>query len=418
MHASGGSGYSLPSMLNGSGSRGSGSGGATPGTSSPVHPILTATRRRSRAFSIESASIYNHVDNNPDTIQTVGSGELSQVAPMKAFNGGNQDAVFIPVAAAPFSYRTLDGMGKNPAQGGSGYEAYSGTGYNSTGMIGSISSARMTATKHHQQIPSASSFGSNYMLDRQVPNSAEYENRQYEYNDAYDGLASAVLAFSTSFQRQQASHPERFYQNAQYASPTRELLVPSLVKSDSRHGVGSPFDDEEELHGSLDPMPHSPTMTPTLLQRRTTDPFSDKKALRVVNVDHNRDPGTPTGSSIGEDTPAIATPRPHQSQNEESRPFSNWSSIAPSRASTSTMSDAYSTFHFDSPAVGGSGGNYSGFGNGGRTSRADSLDANRRLRIDHTINYKRASSSLELVVQEADILTPRQVNDVGFFREV
>jgi len=290
--------------------------------------------------------------------------------------------------------------------------------------MGAGPSTRMTATKYHQQVPSGSSFGSSYMLDESNgPTSTDYQNGQEGYGDAYSGLASAALASSTSsnsLEGQQASR-DRFYQNTYNACPTRELSIPSLVKSDSKNAFRSPFDDDEQENG-LDPMPHSPTMVPTLLQRRTTDPFSNKHSLRVINVDDDREPGTPT-SSTGNTTPIVATPRiPAQSnQNlhqEESRPFSNWSSLAPSRASTGTMSDAYSTFHFDSfGGAGGTGGNTNGNG-GGRISRAGSLDATERLRIDHNLPFKRSSSSLEFVARDGEILTPRQVSDVGFFRDV
>lgn len=423
MHASG-SGYSLPSMLNGPGS-GSGSAGMTPSTTAnSLQGILAASRRRSRAFSIESASTYDKVDLQTEANQTPNAmhasfphegAEMMQVGPSNLMTMSSAESHFLPVGAAPYPYRALhDHAGKvrinEVANTGTGSYAHNGR-YGASSVAGA-SSLRVKPTKYHQQIPSGSSFGSNYMLDQSA---AHAEDGQEGYEAAYTGMSSALNTSSPSGSSRYAPQAQLqstgFYQDQRNASPTQELLTPSLVKSNSNYSVGSPFDDDED-NGAMNPMPHSPTMVPTLLQRRTTDPFSNKHSLRVINVDHDREPGTPT-ETTDELTDVIATPRPrgNQQQNsEESRPFSNWSSIAPSRASTGTMSDAYSTFHFDS---------FGGFSNGGgRTSRADSLDAGRRLRLDPPSNYKRSSSSLEFVTREGEILTPRQVSDVGFFKNI
>lgn len=432
MHTSG-SGYSLPSMLNGpnSGSgSGSGSGAVTPAASSHGHGLPVASRRRSRAFSIESASTYDKVDIHTEAgIQTPRSmgnfgleptrQEMSQVRSTSMVEN-DEEAMFLPVGAAPYPYRALHGFGQDLDSSNSRYGPYATDRYNPPGQMSVDPSQRMTATKHHQQLPSGSSFGSHHMLD-QARTSPEYPRRQLDFSDAYYGPSSAPLSSSNLSFSQSQSPQRNFYQNARNASPTQEMLIPNLVKSDSTLDFRSPFDDDDAADGS-DPVPHSPTMVPTLLQRRTTDPFSNKHSLRVINPDDKRELDSPTISNGG--TPVVATPRLRpavaESNNnnknnnnggqEESRPFSNWSSLAPSRASTSTMSDAYSTFHFDT--LGGGNGNT-------RISRADSLDANRRLRLDNNLaNLKRSSSAMEFVTREGEILTPRQVNDVGFFRDV
>lgn len=433
MHTSG-SGYSLPSILNGSGSR-STSAGMTPSTSANSRQgMLAASRRRSRAFSIESASTYDKVDLQTETNQTPHTvhtalprdhAAMSQFAPLNLMGTKGTDGQLLPAGAgtAPYPYSALrDNTGSDRSHqiGNNGYGSHTYNGVYSTTAVAGPSSSRMKSTKYHQQIPSGSSFGSDYMLDHSTQRVQVGQDGREGYEEANTGMPSAPHAPSPSFHPEYASGalPNRnsFYQSWSNPSPTQELLIPSLVKSDSNHAIKSPFDDDDETDG-MDPMPHSPTMVPTLLQRRTTDPFSNKHSLRVINVDHDREPGTPS-TITGNTTPIIATPRPknsqEQNQQEESRPFSNWSSIAPSRASTGTMSDAYSTFHFDSFGAGSSAGNIN---NGeGRISRADSLDAGRRLRVDTHGNFKRSSSSLEFVTREGEILTPRQVTDVGFFK--
>lgn len=493
MHTSG-SGYSLPSMLNTASSGGSGSSpnrnGITPSTSQHGHaPVMSASsssntlnynnnRRRSRAFSIESASTYDKIDlSNPETPLTAQSGSMlskqqaqqqqqqmqqryanastgqimSQLAkPFKSKSkADDEEALFLPAGAAPYPDRAIHAS-KNqntiPPSSSSeaGYGAYTknGYGYHPENM-GAKDGQRMNVTKYHKQIPSGSSFGS---MDGYNNNRELTAEDQQEYGYAYTGIATSSPPRTRS--QSQSHSPQHIYRNAQpNVSPTREMLVPPLlIKTDSKQTVRSPFDDADDYEGeggegTRDPMPHSPTLIPTQLSRKTTDPFSNKKSLRVINPDEFGSekgldsPTTPTPHTAGimqqqqsmqqQQTEAMAVPRLNTTANatnnnqEVGRPFSNWSSIAPSRASTGTMSDAYSTFHFDTAfGSGGGGGNHGNMTGGGRISRADSLDAGRILApsaANH--NHKRSSSAMEFVPQEGEILTPRQVNNVGFFRD-
>ncbi|KAK9894677.1 hypothetical protein P389DRAFT_99876 [Cystobasidium minutum MCA 4210] len=419
MHTSG-SGYSLPSMLNSAGSgSGTSSAGMTPSNSmSGLLAAAGSSKRRSRAFSIESASTYDKVDLNtegPSTPNYIGRHAelaMSQVRPLRDVNNsaqrriGDEEAQFLPAGAAPYPYRTLHRQASN-----------------GTSSV-SAKNSRAAPTKYHQQIPSGSSFGSQYNDDITAQ-----EHRERVFGSTSTGPSTLPYGSPPP----SSSSPQRtFYQNTQNASPTQELLIPPSIITSRDDGVArSPFDDDDEdAYGGTDPMPHSPTLVPTQLTRRTTDPFSNRHSLRVINPDDkSREPESPTTpvastSNASTSVPVETVPRPRaatttsstQKQEESGRPFSNWSSIAPSRASTLTMSDAYSTFHFDTP----DGLN----GDQQRFSRADSLDASRRfMRVDeHTqqqprLELRRASSALEFVTSEGEILTPRQVNDVGFFRD-
>lgn len=240
IHTSG-SAYSLPGMLAGGGKSGGGSWNGL--GAAGVLGYTGHNRRRSRAFSIESASDY-------DPVEFADSSEHG--SPSRTH--GNSQSYF----AAP-------GPSSQPYGSAHGYRAPN----DEETLI-----LPPGAAPYH---PSAYAYG-------QVP--SDRTHRSQPSQSTTHTHASSPSGHSM-YHSQSSSGAQHRAEAPNSASTHATSFHQATSKGDHRNSL-APLEDD------IDPLPNSPTLQPSqsapgTLKRRTTDPFfGNKSTLRVVNPDAER----------------------------------------------------------------------------------------------------------------------------------
>ena len=286
-------------------------------------------QRRSRAFSIESASTYAPISfenegnislSSPERYPNADTSryshhrqESSTPDTSQLYGDSSESAAFLPAGAAPYrgeAYRV-------PAVSSGGHSHVS------------------TPSGHSELF----TFGSTSSGDR----------------DDGDGPLSSVTDATSILPRPDGD--ARMMAKAQTYETDKQDLVSAMFLRAASSLEKDPF------YSHKSPLlPNSPTLRPTLLQRRTTDPFVNKHSLRIVNPD------------VRNTIPDMTSP-----------------SLVPSRPATpASVLTTEDELIYDNTS-----------------SRNEMMQS---MRLD--IEPRRGS----VLTDHGSVYTPNQVNDVGFFR--
>ena len=357
-------------------------------------------RRRSRAFSIESASTYDHVDLPSSEPPSPGQNQQNQQ--YYQFAGGrpemaqrlsssfqpyrdneNEETLFLPAGAAPYQAYANSGAYASHSRQPSGAEyvqpalMHSGHGSHSTGHASSPSgqSEHLYDSRSSQSHGHGGGSGSG---SGAMGNAAGYAAAAYGGMQARSGPSSASTHHTGMSTHEGAGHNAA----AGYKDPyNREYYdAPASQQQLAARPHGDPFGEDDY------PMPRSPALQPAPLhRRRTTDPFGVKHSLRVINPD---------------DASGHAGPTPRASVRERD-------SVASGLRRPESQSSMLEDFHYDDTAQ-----NYLGYDG---SHDAEGLGVKGRSRPG-PLNLADGRTSA-LGGDDNSVYTPNEVNDVKFFRD-
>lgn len=355
------------------------------GSQYSIPGMLTANTRRSRAFSIDSTSTYS-----------------THAGPHSPGTRGH---------SPPLHNGAIPGYGipSSPPQMSTIYRQTS-----DQSDMSFLPSAMVGTTSSHSRKPTYRSFESaaSMALSNQLvspPATTPSRALDHDEEDPFassgssgHGHHSGAASFSGqghSRQPSDATHATTVYTTRNHllsdsTGSKQETEVPGVfvVPSSSqghndstaahRNSVAASFDNDDVPY-----LPKSPALRPTRLERRTTDPFTNKNRLRVINPDED-------------------------SLNRISTPTSATMLRPGSAASQASMASRYSDFYYDNhmpPMSTLAVANPSSSTNFG--DEMEELGTSRKSR-HLSINLPNQKSPFD---DSASVYTPNEVNTVGFF---
>ena len=381
---------------------------------------------RSRALSIESASTIGggEYEYSPGpssghspplhsgVVPGYGVNALGRPRHVTRISDGSDEGdhtAFFPAAAATGGvsharHRSLNGVGRSR--------------HRTVDSMGSVafdliqSPPAQHRPQQHSRQPSFGQYGyasTSRSTSGHGHDASQLESSGSSGHDHHSGSAEASLSgVGHSHMASDTTHATTVHPNdllgSKYAAIPGLLIdgvSSSSVEQQRQELLISPFEDQDTA-SPLSYSPRSPVRA-TLLERRTTDPFGKKSALRVINpdrVDPFADPDINASRPSLLSPPSLANSRPD--------------SFAPStpRRPASTISrhsshSGYSDFHFDEGARKLGDASHRSVPVEGQYSRPSG-----HLNLD--LSFLTPSFSRD---DSASVYTPNEVNQVGFFRD-